>query len=129
MAAGVTEVLATLARLYVEDLDRSLPLLCELTGGPPALRFTLRPGLEIAVVGRFLVIAGSAEELEPLRRTQATLVVSSLAAVRALLEAHGASVLRGPAVVPTGVALTVRHLDGSVLEYVEWRPEVRARAL
>jgi hypothetical protein len=128
-AAGRTEVLATLARLYVGDLDRSLPLLRELTGGPPALRFTLRPGVEIAVLGRFLVIAGSADELEPLRRTQATVVVSSLAGVRGLLEAHGASLLRGPAEVPTGVALTARHTDGSVVEYVEWRPEVRARAL
>jgi hypothetical protein len=41
-------ILATLARLYVGDLDRSLPVLCELTGGRPAIRFTLRPGLEIA---------------------------------------------------------------------------------
>jgi hypothetical protein len=122
-------VLATFARLLVSDLDGALPLLEQLTGREPALRFTLRPGLEIAIVGGFLVIAGAAEELEPLRPTQATAVVASLPEVERLLEAHGASVLRGPFDVPTGRALTARHGDGAIVEYVEWRPDVRERVL
>ena len=122
-------VLATYARLLVPDLDASLPLLRRLTGRDPELRFTLRSGLEIAIVGRFLVVAGAAEELEPLRPTQATVVVASLPEVQRVLEEHGASVLRGPFDVPTGRALTARHSDGAVVEYVEWRPDVRERVL
>ena len=94
-------VLATLARLLVEDLDAALPLLGRLTGREP----------------------------EPLRPTQATVVVASLAEVSAVLSAHGASVVRGPFDVPTGRALTARHGDGAVVEYVEWRPDVRERVL
>ena len=38
---------------------------------------------------------------------------------RTYLEEKGAEIIRGPNKVPTGRNMTVRHSDGSVIEYVE----------
>lgn len=89
-------VLAPFARLLVPYLDASLPPLRRLTRQEPALRFTLRAGLEVAIVSRFLVIAGAAEDLEPLGPTQATVAVVSLPDVERVLAEHATAVLRGP---------------------------------
>lgn len=117
------EILNTSARLYVDDLDRALSLLAELTGTTPYNRFSYG-ALELAAIGDFLVIAGSPEALAPYRDTQATVVVDNLDDAQRVLSAHGAELVHGPNEVPTGRSLTARHADGAVIEYVQLLPEL-----
>ncbi len=114
------KILQTLSRLYVPDLDQALELYEELSGTNAAMRFEIpQIGVELAQIGNILLIAGSEEALKPFRNTQATFLVDSLDEYRAFLEEKGAEIIRGPAKVPTGRNMTVKHPDGSVIEYVE----------
>jgi catechol 2,3-dioxygenase-like lactoylglutathione lyase family enzyme len=114
------KVLKTLSRLYIPDLNSALDFYEDLLGTPAAMRFEIpQIGLELAQVGDILLIAGSDEALKPFRSTQATFLVDSLDEFRAYLEEKGAEIIRGPDKVPTGRNMTVRHPDGSVIEYVE----------
>jgi predicted enzyme related to lactoylglutathione lyase len=114
------KILKTLSRLYVNDLNQVLEFYEELLDTPVAMRFKMQQiGLELAQVGNILLIAGSDEALKPFRSTQATFLVDSLDEFKAYLEEKGAKIIRGPNKVPTGRNMTVRHSDGSVIEYVE----------
>ncbi|MFJ5231369.1 hypothetical protein ACIQBJ_15905 [Kitasatospora sp. NPDC088391] len=106
--------LATLARIYVDDLDTALPTFTALAGEPARLRFPYRD-LELARVGGFLLIAGTPEALAPYRETQATVLVDDLEAVLPT-----GTVLDGPNTVPTGRNATLRHPGGAVVEYVQF---------
>ncbi|MEU6669629.1 hypothetical protein [Streptomyces sp. NPDC046727] len=118
-------VLATLARVYVEDLDVALPTFVELTGERPRLRFTY-DGLDLASVGGYLLLAGTEEALAPYRGTHATTIVESLDEVLRITEQHGGTILDGPNEVPTGRNLTVRHPGGATIEYVQFHATARA---
>jgi predicted enzyme related to lactoylglutathione lyase len=114
------KVLQTLSRLYIKNLNSALEFYEELLGSPAAMRFKIpQIGLEMAQIRDILLIAGSDEALKPFRSTQATFLVDSLDEFKAYLEENGAEILRGPDKVPTGRNMTVRHPDGSVIEYVE----------
>ncbi|MFC8716380.1 VOC family protein [Kitasatospora sp. NPDC057198] len=112
------KVLATLARVYVDDLDRALPALRKLTGREDGKRFPYGD-VEIASIGGFLLVAGTEEALAPFRDVQSTVLVDDLDGLHALLAAHGGELLSGPNLVPTGRNAVVRHPGGVVLEYVE----------
>ncbi|MEV7617459.1 hypothetical protein [Streptomyces sp. NPDC089799] len=112
-------VLATFARVYVDDLDTALPTFTALTGQEPTLRFPYR-GLELASVGGYLLVAGAEADLAPFRNVQATTIVSSIEEVLELAGKLGGEVLSGPNEVPTGRNLTVRHPGGAVIEYVQF---------
>ncbi|WP_431032252.1 VOC family protein [Streptomyces sp. P6-2-1] len=120
-------VLATFARMYVDDLDTALPVFRALTGEEPRLRFTHR-GIELAAVGGFLLLAGAPEALAPVRATQATVVVDALGPVLDGAAREGAEILAQPRDVPTGRNLVVRHPGGAVIEYVEFDAATRAAA-
>ncbi len=114
------KILKTLSRLYVTDLPTALEFYEELLGTSAAMSFQIpQIGLELAQIGDILLIGGSEEALKPFRSTQATFLVDSLDEFRAFLEEKGAEIIRGPAKVPTGRNMTVKHPDGSVIEYVE----------
>lgn len=114
------KILQTLSRLYINDLNSALEFYEELLGTPASMRFEIpQIGMELAQIGDILLIAGSDEALKPFRSTQATFLVDFLDEFEAYLEQKGAEILRGPARVPTGRNMTVRHPDGSVIEYVE----------
>jgi hypothetical protein len=76
-------------------------------------------GLKLAQMGDILLIADSDEALKPYRITMATMLVDSLDEFKAYMEGKGAEFIREPAKVPTGRNMTVRHPDGSIIEYVE----------
>ncbi|MEN6554031.1 MAG: VOC family protein [Methanobacterium sp.] len=114
------KILQTLSRLYINDLNSALEFYGELLGSPAAMRFKIpQIGLELAQIENILLIAGSDEALKPFRSTQATFLVDSLDEFRAYLEEKGAEIIRGPDKVPTGRNMTVKHSDGSIIEYVE----------
>ncbi|WP_260337978.1 MULTISPECIES: hypothetical protein [unclassified Streptomyces] len=118
-------VLATLARVYVDDLDVALPTFVELTGEQPRLRFAYR-GLDLASIGGYLLLAGSEEALAPYRGTHATALVESIDRILSLTEQHGGEILDGPNEVPTGRNLTVRHPGGATIEYVQFNAAARS---
>ncbi|MEU3861311.1 VOC family protein [Streptomyces sp. NPDC028722] len=118
-------VLATFARVYVDDLDAALPTFVELTGEQPRLRFTYRD-LDLATVGGYLLLAGSEEALAPYRGTHATTIVESIDHVLRIAEQHGGEILDGPNEVPTGRNLTVRHPGGATIEYVQFHATARS---
>lgn len=79
-------------------------------------------GLNLAVVGAFLLIEGTEETLAPFRATHGTLLVDSAQAYLTRLAAEGAEITDPLIKVPTGSGFTARHRDGTVIEYVEHRP-------
>ncbi|HEX6447568.1 MAG TPA: hypothetical protein VF053_20905 [Streptosporangiales bacterium] len=91
-----------------------------MTGEQVGLRFAMPNGLELASVGRVLLVAGDEETLAQFRATRATLIVDDLDQCLELLERAGATIVRGPQDVPTGRNLTTRLADGVQVEYVEW---------
>lgn len=121
-------VLAYYARLYVSDMDRTLHVLQALTGTRPSWRAGFE-SLELAGIGRHLVIAGTQTALAPFRDTHATVVVDDLAQVQQLLADHRASITHGPFEAPNGPGLTARHADGGVVEYVQWNARLRHEAI
>lgn len=113
-------ILRTYARVYAADLDAAAEPLSLATGQPVTSRFALPNGLELATVGRVLIVAGDDDTLAPYQATQATVIVDDLDACIALVAGVGGSILRGPQQVPTGRNLTARLPGGVQLEYVEW---------
>lgn len=118
----------TYARLWTRNLDEALPLLTELVGAAPDLRFEFG-AVELAVIGDFLVIAGPAEAAAALPAASTTVIVGDLDKVHETLSSHGAEITFGPAAGPTGRYLFARHADGSEAEYVQWKPELENRIL
>ncbi|WP_190823518.1 VOC family protein [Saccharopolyspora pogona] len=121
-------ILKTYARLWVDELDRALPLLQELTGAPADLRLSFE-SIELAAIGDFLVIAGPAEERAKYAHASATVVVANLDDLEATLKANGASITTPNTAGPTGRFLYARHADGAEVEYVEWNPELVQRLI
>ncbi|BBB01167.1 hypothetical protein RVR_8441 [Actinacidiphila reveromycinica] len=113
-------IFRTYARVYAADLDAVVGPLAALSGEPVTSRFAMPNGLELAAVGRVLVVAGDDATLEPYRATSATLIVDDLDECRLLLDREGAALVRGPQDVPTGRNLTARLPGGAQVEYVEW---------
>jgi len=77
--------------------------------------------LELVQVGNILIISGSDESLKSIRDTQATFLVDSIIEFKDFLLNNGATVIRDLKKVPTGMNMTVKHLDGTIVEYVEHR--------
>lgn len=110
----------TYARVYTDNLDTALTGLHAATGEPVGSRFSMPNGLELATIGRILVLAGDEQTLKPYTATRATLIVDDLDECLLRLDQAGAQIVRGPQAVPTGRNLTAK-LPGDVqVEYVEW---------
>lgn len=112
------KVIRTLNRINVNNLDTVLPFYEELLNLKTEMRFKFS-ALELASIGNFLFIAGKEEDLQPFINTKVTLLVDSIADFKTYLERNGAQIVRGPMEVPTGKNMTVKHPDGSLIEYVE----------
>ena len=123
-------ILKTYARIFTTDMDKSLEFLQGLVGVIPDYRFTMKEvGLEIAGIADFCVVAGHQEKLLPVRASQGPLIVDDLDQTKAVLVAHGALIAKPDAESDTGRYFYAVHPDGSEIEYVEWKPELRIRVL
>jgi hypothetical protein len=121
-------IFRTYARVYAGDMDAALMSLAEVTGEPAGARFSMPNGLELATIGRVLVVAADEQTLKPYKATAATLIVDDLDECLLRLNQAGAQIVRGPQEVPTGRNLTAR-LPGDVqIEYVEWNKAQWERA-
>lgn len=116
------KVLDVLSRVYLnnENLISTIKFYEMLFGEKCKLCFSYTSArLEIAQVGKILLIAGKDEDLEPFRPTVSTFLVDSLFLFKQHLEKNGAQIISPPKEVPTGRNMRVRHFDGLVVEYVE----------
>ncbi|MGE5365199.1 MAG: VOC family protein [Bacteroidota bacterium] len=109
-----------LVRIYVHDIDPAIEFYEKLLNEKCASRFVYeQAGLEIARVSDFLIIAGTGAALAPFRSTSATMLVDSLQEYRKFLTDNGCIIIRDVQKVPTGFNMTVKHNDGTIIEYVE----------
>lgn len=116
------KILRTLTRVYTNNLDETLRFYEKLTGSKVSQKISMQAiGLELAQVKDILILAGTDESLTMFRPTLATFLVDSLDEYHRFLTNHGATILRPPQKVPTGINMTVRHPDGAIIEYVEHR--------
>ncbi|GAB3569252.1 hypothetical protein GCM10027445_20760 [Amycolatopsis endophytica] len=106
-----------LVRVEVEDLDSALETYRALAGTNEVTRFRFG-GIDLAWVGRFLLLAGPTAELALVRRT-ATLLVEDIDAARTLVADSGGKILEEPSPAPNGARMIARHADGAVFEYIE----------
>jgi predicted enzyme related to lactoylglutathione lyase len=116
------KVLNILTRIYLsgEQLETSVPFYESVIGAKCGVRFDYPEAhLELAQVGSFLLIAGPETVLAPFRATQATFRVDSLAEWKDFLLENGATLLKEPTRVPTGMNMLVKHPDGVCIEYVQ----------
>ncbi|HBF38091.1 MAG TPA: glyoxalase [Firmicutes bacterium] len=111
-----------LSRIYVHDIDEAVSFYEKLLVLPCSLRFDYKQvNLVLAQVGNLLILAGSDEALKPFIDTKATFLVDSIHEYKDFLLKNGATIVRDLREVPTGINMTVRHLDGTIVEYVEHR--------
>jgi predicted enzyme related to lactoylglutathione lyase len=118
-------------RVYVApgELDGTIEFYEKLLGVDSDMYMSIPPdpadprgGLTLAAVGGFLILEGSPERLAPFRATVGTLLVDDIEPYFARLMAHGAEIVHPPGERLGGAGFTVRHPDGSVMEYVHHRP-------
>ncbi|MEU8899290.1 VOC family protein [Nocardia sp. NPDC048505] len=121
-------IVKTYARLFVTDLDHSLPLYERIVGRAADLRFAFERA-ELAAVGDFLLIAGPPEHTDRYRATVGPVIVDDLGELITELAEAGAELIDGPHTSATGRFAYLRHPDGVTVEYVQWATEVRSRVL
>lgn len=110
----------TLNRFYVADIEAAIDFYEKILNQECKLRFKYpHEDLELAQIGNILILAGSNEVLKPFRDTKATFLVDSIIDFKNFLLNNGATVIRDLKTVPTGMNMTVKHLDGTIVEYVE----------
>jgi catechol 2,3-dioxygenase-like lactoylglutathione lyase family enzyme len=110
----MSNITAVIARVFVDDIDKALPLYQNLAGVEEVKRFGFR-GVDLASVGPFLLLAG---DTAAYRNRVATLQVDELAPVLDALRQAGAEIVEGPSATPNGQRLIARHPDGAVFEYI-----------
>ncbi|TDC76282.1 VOC family protein [Streptomyces hainanensis] len=102
-------------------LEAAVPFYERIQGVPADGRFSFRT-LRLAMVGAFLLIEGSTEDLRPFRDTAGTLLVDDVRPYHDRLVAAGAEIWQPLQPVPTGAGFSARHPDGTSVEYVHHRP-------
>lgn len=70
-------------------------------------------------MGNILIVSGSDEALKSFKDTKATFLVDSITEFKEFLLNNGATIIRDLKEVPTGMNMTVKHFDGTIVEYVE----------
>lgn len=117
------KIIQTLNRFYVSDINAAVDFYEKLLDETCGMRFRYpQINLELAQVGGILLIGGPEEALKPFKGTQATFLVDSVTQYKEFLLRNGAFVVRDILKVPTGLNMTVRHADGTIVEYVEHKP-------
>ncbi|KOA19173.1 glyoxalase-like domain protein [Clostridium homopropionicum DSM 5847] len=109
-----------LNRFYVNDLEQAIEFYEKIFNEKCKLRFKYSEAdLELAQIGNVLIISGTNEALKPFRSTQVTFLVDSVVEFKDFLLKNNPKIIRDVKEVPTGMNMTVQHLDGTIVEYVE----------
>lgn len=116
------KIIQMLNRFYVNDMDAAVAFYEKLFNQKCTVRFRYdEVHLELAQITDVLILAGSEEALRPFIETKATFVVDSIAEFKDYLLSNGAFIVRDLKQVPTGMNMTLKHADGTVVEYVEMK--------
>ncbi|NMM65932.1 VOC family protein [Clostridium sp. P21] len=114
------EIKKVLNRFYVNDMEKAIKFYEKILNKKCSNIFKYsEASLELATVGNILIISGSDEALKPFKDTQATFLVDSIAQFKEFLLNNGATIIRDLKIVPSGMNMTVKHFDGTIIEYVE----------
>ena len=116
-------ILKTYTRILTTDIEATVATLKAVHGTEPHFRFNYDP-LTLVGIGDVLAIGGTDEALEPIRDSFGPWIVEDIEAVKGLLLANGASVMQDVKSITNGRMMYMRHADGSVVEYVQWTPEL-----
>jgi len=109
-----------LTRIYVHDINSAIEFYEGLFHEKCNLRFVYQEvNLELAQVGSVLILSGSEKSMESFRDTKITFLVDSVIEFKKYLLEHGAAIIKDCKEVPTGINMTVKHMDGIIAEYVE----------
>ncbi|AZV57869.1 VOC family protein [Clostridium sp. AWRP] len=120
------EIKKVLNRFYVNDIEKAIKFYEKILNEKSKNRFKYpEANLELVTVGNTLIISGSDETLKAFRDTQATFLVDSIIEFKEFLLNNGAAVIRDLKKVPTGMNMTVKHPDGTVVEYVEHKSNLK----
>jgi hypothetical protein len=117
--------LATFARAYVSNIEQGIALFRRHPTERPRLRFSHASGLELALVGDVLILAGPQDVIDGFRSTQVTVIVDDLDQAIEDARRLGGDLLRPPAPQQTGTNATVSFPFGAVVEYVQWTSPIR----
>lgn len=108
------------SRFYVYNFDKAIEFYEKIFYEKCSMKFDYTEmNLKLASVGSVLIIAGFDEDLKQFKSTKATFLVDSVAEFRNFLLNNGAEIIRDLKEVPSGKNMTVKHLDGTIVEYVE----------
>ena len=111
-----------LNRFYVQDINQAIEFYEKVLNVKCGMRVNYtQVNLELAQVGNILILCGTDEALKPFMETKATFLVDSIMEYKDFLLKNGATIIRDLKEVPTGINMTVKHLDGTIVEYVEHR--------
>lgn len=120
-------ILEVYTRLFIPptNLDETITFYKTFLNGTETLHFSYpEKGLELVAVSSeklsVLIIAGSEECLEPFRATKLTIRVDSLERYADLLVESGCEMLENVQETPVGWKMRARHVDGVVVEYVQF---------
>ena len=119
-------ILKTYTRILTTDIESTVATLRAVHGTEPHFRFNYDP-LTLVGIGDVLAIGGTDEALEPIRGSFGPWIVEDIEAVKGMLLADGASVMQDVRDITNGRMMYMRHADGSVVEYVQWTPELVER--
>ena len=119
-------ILKTYTRVLTTDIEATVATLQAIHGTEPHFRFDYDP-LTLVGIGDVLAIGGTDAALEPIRGSFGPWIVEDIDAAKGMLLANGASVLQDIKDITNGRMMYMRHADGSVVEYVEWTPELVER--
>lgn len=121
------EILRVLSRIYIDpsDLYNSIKYYENLFDKKCNMIIEHPDGLELAAIGPILLIAGTDENLKPFKDTKLTILVNSITKCRETLSENGTSILNEPRQVPTGMNMRVQHPDGTIVEYVEFKSNLK----
>lgn len=115
------KIIQVLNRFYVSEINEAIQLYESLFDTKCSLRFYYEEtGLELAQIGNVLLLAGSEEALKPYRETKATFIVNTLEGFKEYLLVNGSKIIRDIKIVPTGKNMTLKHPDGTIIEYVQF---------
>lgn len=116
-------ILKTYTRMFTTDPESTVATLKAVHGTQPHLWLNYDP-LTLVGIGDVLVIGGAEEALAPIRRSFGPWIVEDIDDAKRKLLENGASVMRDIHNIPTERMMYVKHADGSVVEYVQWAPEL-----
>jgi hypothetical protein len=116
-------ILKTYTRILTTDLETTVATLKAVHGTNPHFMLDFDPWTLVGI-GDVLAVGGTTENLEPIRGSLGPWIVQDIDDTKRMLLLNGASVVRDVQDVATGRMMYMRHADGSVVEYVQWTPEL-----